>query len=343
MVTEFNKIAFTCCSNNYLAQASILAETLKKENPNYKFYVFLVDRYSNKINYEDFPFTIIQFEELPIQDVDFMISNYNVIELNTSVKATAFKYLFKHFSPSLILFFDPDIYVFSKLDIIEQYLETNEIVLTPHITAPINQGANPNENVFLNFGIYNLGFIGLKNSPNTNDFLNWWESKLLAQCKINPCQGIFVDQLWINHAPIFFQNVFVTKHLGLNIAPWNLHERTVTKSQNKLTVNNDFDLIFFHFSDYNYLNPEVLSSKYIRNTFENNSNCVELYSMYHEAMIKHNIVKYSNIKCAFPIQKEKEEIKGNVFSIENVKKLILLITPPIVTNKIIQFKQKTRA
>jgi hypothetical protein len=38
------KFAFTICSINYLAQAKVLADSLKKTNPDYEFVIGLCDK-----------------------------------------------------------------------------------------------------------------------------------------------------------------------------------------------------------------------------------------------------------------------------------------------------------
>lgn len=152
---------FTICSNNYLAQAIVLGNSVKENNPNDNFSIFLCDKKSSKINYEELPHEVIELEIVEPNIVE-LAKKYNIIELNTAVKPTVFKYLFKN-GVEKAIYLDPDIFVFQPLDILNDELENYSILLTPHIFKPIPlDGKTPSESTFLNYGIYNLGFLALK-------------------------------------------------------------------------------------------------------------------------------------------------------------------------------------
>lgn len=55
-------------------------------------------------------------------------------------------------------------------------LDKYSILLTPHIYTPVPvDGKKPGENTFLNYGIYNLGFLALKNDFTAREFAHWWK------------------------------------------------------------------------------------------------------------------------------------------------------------------------
>jgi hypothetical protein len=150
------RIAFTICSNNYLAQAKTLGNSLLERNPDYKFIIFLVDTLSEKVDYGSFKnLEVIPIEKLFPGTFDKLWQRYNIIELNTSVKPTCFKYLFENYPAAEWLFyFDPDIVLFHSLYNLEKEFNDNNILLTPHIIHPIElDGKLPMENHFLNYGI----------------------------------------------------------------------------------------------------------------------------------------------------------------------------------------------
>lgn len=316
------KIAFTICSNNYLAQAKILGDSLLEKNPDYKFIIGLCDILSDNIDYSFFGnFEIIPVEQIKIYCFDEIIVKYDIIELNTSIKPSFFKYLIDTYkNVEKIIYFDPDIQIFNNLSLVEKYLEINDILITPHIlhTLPIDD-LSPSENLFLNFGIYNLGFMALNaKSQNTLDLLNWWEEKTLKIGFNRVSEGLFVDQLWINLAPIFFNNVKVLQEYGFNVAPWNLHERNlINKNDNEYIMKDSSKLIFYHFSSYNYTKPELFSKFYNRyNTVELSKEIFELYNQYNQKLIKNKIAFFSEIKCHY-IKKVEEKLvkKKNLYKV----------------------------
>ena len=73
--------------------------------------------------------------------------------------------------------------------------------------------------------------------------------------------GLFVDQKWVDLAPCFFDEIHILRHAGCNVAYWNLRERFLSDADNRVVVNGDTPLVFFHYSGYRTDRPDQLSSK----------------------------------------------------------------------------------
>lgn len=247
-------ISFTICSNNYLAEAITLGESLILNGENKENYlIFLADELNNKIQYDILPFEIIPLSNEIVSEFSKLKNYYDIIELSTSVKPSVFKYLIKRFTDvNIFIYLDPDLYFLQPLATIALELGDYSALITPHLLNPVSPDKQPFENIFLNFGIYNLGFIAIKVDENSLALLNWWEERTLKFGVINVAKGFFVDQLWINLAPIFFKNVKISVHPGFNVAYWNLEERKINKKENLLNVQNEYNLVFFHFSSFDY-------------------------------------------------------------------------------------------
>jgi hypothetical protein len=307
------KIIFTICSNNYLAQAKCLGDSIRQTNPDYQFFIGLSDKLNSEIDYEhEIGHPVIPCEDIGIPDFDSLWKKYTIIELNTTVKPFYFDYFIKKYPEiDFLYYFDPDTYVFNSLTAIEnEFGNDGSVLLTPHILTPISVGwERPNEQLFLNYGIYNLGFLGLKNPHPGNELIAWWMERLYHLGFNLPVQGLFTDQLWINYAPLFFKNVVISRHPGLNMAPWNLHERTISASNNVLHVNGSFPLTFYHFSNYKYISPGTIAKSYTRYSFSTNPDLNGIYHLYHESLILNGIQKMEKIKCSYMEQKEMYLIK----------------------------------
>lgn len=336
------KIAFTICSNNYLAQAKTLGDSLIVHNPDYTFIIGLVDRKHSLIDYSFYePHIILPVEELAISDFDDLWKKYNIIELNTSVKASYFKYFYRnYFNVRDVFYFDPDIQIFNSLEALEKALNEYSILITPHIITPIAiDDLLPGENLFLNYGLYNLGFIGLNiRSSEVREMLDWWEERILKLGFVNIRQGLFVDQIWINLVPIFFKDVKVLKDLGYNAAPWNLHERkNLRYDNNKFFMHDRSPLTFYHFSTYKFSLPNILSHSYKRYQFENCNSAIKiLYDEYNKLLLKNNIEFLSFIDCYY--QKARADylislqpVKGFSFYL---KRFLKEVTPPFLFIKL---------
>jgi hypothetical protein len=296
------KIVFTICSNNYLAKAKALGDSVLRYNSDYKFAICLCDKKNSEIDYSFLrPHLMFEVHALKIDKFKQMCNRYNIIELNTSVKPFVFNHLYKKFRDvEIIMYFDPDTYVFDKLQTIEDELKDSSILLTPHIYTPIEfDGKTPTEINFTRFGIYNLGFLATKRDENTFELLNWWMRRLETNCYTGGRKGIFVDQLPMNLAPIFFKKVKISNNWGLNMAPWNLHERVLTLSNDKYFVNNKYPLVLYHFSDYDPNKPDLLSKGYTRVNFHDNDVLKKVYDKYGEEVLNNNHNNLSKIKCIY--------------------------------------------
>jgi hypothetical protein len=134
-------------------------------------------------------------------------------------------------------------------------------VLTPHILSPTQDAEHVYEKDLLGTGVFNLGFVAVSNSAQGRNFLNWWEERCLTLGFHDLRAGLFVDQKWVNLAPCLFDEVCVLRHLGCNVAYWNLHERFLSDSDSGYLINGSSPLIFFHYSGYTLGLPDQLSRK----------------------------------------------------------------------------------
>lgn len=316
------KIAFTICSNNYFAQAKVLLQSIANTNSNYTLVLGLVDKKADAIDYtiKNGNVSIIEVSLLDIPKEYNIFKKYNIIELNTSVKASYIKWIKKNYPEAeQILYFDPDIKVFSSLKELEAELKVNSIVLTPHIYKPIPIDAfYPSESSFLNHGIFNLGFIGISFQNNqVYDFLDWWEERLMKQCFIDQKHGIFVDQLPVNYAPIFYREITkILFHDGMNVAPWNLHERKISIRNNEYCANED-NLVFFHFSSICF--DQGKHPAY--NRYDLYPILEELHEVYRKDLKENRFLELKSFPCYYKLKPVRRPLW---------KQILKGITPPIV-------------
>ena len=247
-------IAFTICSNNYLAEAISLGNSmLDNTKSDVRYFIYLTDKFNNDIDYKAYRFPILEVNDNICPGYTEITTKYDIVELSTAVKPGVCKYLMKtNPGETLFYYFDPDIYFFADIDRVTEDFGDNVILLTPHVVQPIKPGIEPFENTFLNYGVFNLGFIGLKRSPQALALLDWWENRTMTFGINDPANGLFVDQLWINFVPIYYEGVKISRHIGFNTAYWNINERVISRKDNSFIVNDEYPLVFFHFSSFDF-------------------------------------------------------------------------------------------
>jgi hypothetical protein len=279
------KLIYTVCTTNHLHQAFTLGESLSKTNPDYELIIGLVD----EIPILDFeiPYKTIQLIDIqPIHLTGFK-GEYSVFELTMTYKSIFGIYLFQQF-PTIekLIYCDTDIYFLDSLKEIEDKLDNFDIILTPHITQPIDLQEQWNEKQFLNAGLYNAGFMAFRRSENTFIFFSWWKKHLEDYGYYDFCNGMGVDQLCLNFVPIFYDKVLIEYSPAYNLAYWNIHERQLSLVDGKYVINGKENLLFFHFSGYSPDKPNLLS-KHIKSLKLSNYPILSpLFAEYNAALLR---------------------------------------------------------
>jgi hypothetical protein len=308
--------AFTICSNNYLAHALTLAESVRVHAPDWSFYIGLVDT-PVTIPGVSIPagITVIPVSELALPDLPGMTVRYNIIELCTAVKPSYFRKLFRDY-PEIeqLHYLDPDTVLFSDPAPL-QLRSGDSIQLTPHHFTPIPlDGLFPSETLTLNHGIFNLGYLGLKRSPVADTLLRWWEERMRDLCVIDLINGLFVDQLWFNFVPIYFKEVHILKHPGVNTAFWNLHERIVTSDKQVLFSGETHPLVLYHFSGFSAARPGSVTRGKVRQDVEQQPGLSPLLSNYAQKLRDHGVESAKTVESVYSITRRHYiEMKARAF------------------------------
>ncbi|MFL6263451.1 MAG: glycosyltransferase [Thermoanaerobaculia bacterium] len=279
-------LACTIVANNYLAYARAFTRSFLARHPEGTVCVLVVDRPQPGHRYEDEPFAVTFADQLGIPAFRHVAFRYSIVELSTAVKPYFLLHLHRTLGCDRICYFDPDILVLDDLSELYERLGPADAVLTPHLTAPIEDRAIPNEREILLSGIYNLGFLGLAFNERTLPFLDWWSRRLYRECLSEVERGLFVDQRWMDFAPAFLPEVDILRDPGYNAAYWNLAHRTVeprTPPGSGWRVNG-VPLRFFHFSGYDFRRPELISKFQSRFTFADRPDVLPLFKLYGESI-----------------------------------------------------------
>ncbi|WP_144404346.1 hypothetical protein [Belnapia sp. F-4-1] len=257
-MTIKNVAIFTICSNNYVPMAKTLLQSAKRQHPEAKLYICLADKIVPGEKFYPSDCMIIPAEDLAIPDFRKFAFRYDVMEFNTAIKPFMFLDLIGR-GHDTVLYFDPDIEIFTRLDAILEKLDGGaSFVLTPHLLAPAEGSSEPDDVGIMRAGIYNLGFLGVGATTETPAILNWWARRLRYQCVNEQQQGLFVDQKFMDLVPGFASAACIMRDPRFNVAYWNLAQRSLAKDQTGWLVDGK-PLGFFHFSGIDPANLTRLS------------------------------------------------------------------------------------
>jgi hypothetical protein len=299
-----NNIAIcTISSANYFPFAKTMLQSVRAIHDDCDLYYLLVDHPHDDIS-AHLDFQTIDLRELQIPEQLHMTFIYDIVEMNTAVKPFLLSYLLAK-GYSKVIYIDPDIYVYNRLDLAIKALDMHSLVLTPHAlrpAPPVTSYAGKvqwEQNMTLT-GIFNLGFIGISNCNNTIEFLAWWKNRCTFLCYMEPIVGLFVDQKWAELAIAYWDDVLVLRDPGYNVSVWNLHDRSIS---NKM-VNRTHTLVFFHFSSIDINNESFLTKHDISITFQQYPSLSNLYSDYRAVIRQNGYEQYCMLPYAYSFFKD---------------------------------------
>lgn len=275
----------TIIAKNYLAAARVLGESIREHHPEVDFHVLVVDATEGYLDPEAEPFEVLSPFEIGLPDFERMAGIYQILELSTAVKPWLLKHLLGRSDDGVVLYLDPDIRLYGRIDDVFEASREHGIVLTPHNTEPIpRDGFKPAEQDILVAGAYNLGFIGLGRSESADFLLDWWAERLERDCISDPQNGLFVDQRWIDLIPGLAEDHMLLRDPGFNLAYWNLATRKVVKGESGGYRVNGEPLRLFHFSGFDPKRPHMLSKYQDRIRLPDEPALAELCADYAEAL-----------------------------------------------------------
>jgi hypothetical protein len=290
-------VAFTICARNYFAQALLLHRSFQAHHPEADFHVVLVDRRDEAFaaRFPGVPITWIEETGLPQFAAHAL--RFDVIEFSTNVKAHCLALLLERYETAMYI--DPDMFVFDRLDPVHDALVGGSIVVTPASTTPVLDGHRPDDIEFLRVGVFNLGFIAVSRCPEGLRFVRWWSDRCLSDGFHETQSGVFVDQKWVNLVPCYFEGCRILKDPGINMAQWNLHERTLSVVEGRTLVNGTTPLRLFHFSSFDPHRPQSIAKRQTRIAEGTRPDLAALMDRYAAELLAAGFDEFSRIEYSF--------------------------------------------
>lgn len=251
--SERSRCVFTICTKSYIGLAEALFASMENSGVKSDRYMVIVDHDIDEVtsNYAHIVSARVfcRYTEEEWTDRTF---KYGLVELCTSIKARCFTVTLG-LGYEKVIYFDPDILVFDDMEGIFGALDLHDAIVTPH-RLDVESDA-PSRG-----GIFNLGFLGVRYCTTTQRVMNWWDHRLTNFSVNDPIKGYFTDQKWMDHLPVVMSggSLQISNHPGMNLGPWNLHERELLGADHGTLVRVRSGsgawnpLIFVHYSAFNY-------------------------------------------------------------------------------------------
>ncbi|MBL8890459.1 MAG: hypothetical protein JNL67_10825 [Planctomycetaceae bacterium] len=251
--SESTPLAYTIVTRSHFFLAAGLAVNFRQANPAGRFLIVVADADDPTTGEADWEWLAPQHRHwLDSVSTDMPLSNQNLrsaqqlcrldhwnlafqyspLELTCCLKGRVAASLLRNGEQQL-LYLDADTRIFDSVpNCLAPLQRTGGVLLTPHLRRPLPQDScYPNNIDLLRSGVFNGGVLGFVQQPKPEnsvfDFLDWWNQCNHRDCIVDPHQGLFVDQKWLDQAPAYFASVQISRNPGLNVGYWNLHERRI--------------------------------------------------------------------------------------------------------------------
>jgi hypothetical protein len=263
-MTEPRLHVFTSAAVNYLPKVRTLCRSIRRHHPEAAIHLALADERPAWLVTEGEPFDdVIEIGALAIPNWRSWTFRHDIVELSTAIKPFVFRHLFSLPDCHVALYFDPDMVLFSRVDDILATLAGSNLALTPHQVVPEEsyEAVIDNEVGSLKWGIFNLGFLGVRATAEGRRFVDWWSARCYEFCRADVANGLFTDQKWLNFAPVFFQDVAIVRSPRHNVATWNLTTRRMTGDSASGYLVDGEPLGFYHFTGFDSGAHKVMAGK----------------------------------------------------------------------------------
>ncbi len=308
----------TIVSLNYFAQAVSLMKNVKKFHPEAELHVLLVDRVQSaevteKLKEYEGVAKLYTVEEIGIPDMISMAFKYDVVELNTAVKPFFMEFLLSEYQYDNLIYIDADILLFHKMDRIYEELEKHSVILTPHLISveeDVDTRISKTQD-FLRYGIYNLGFIAVRNNEAGREAVRWWKHKLHEKCYLSKEEFLAWDQKWMDFAPALLDDVYILRDKGHNVAFWNIQGRVISEKDGEYFVNDTVPLVFYHFSHYRLVNRDKIANveqKTRRISLSERKDLEPLFDIYYQSVMENDFDFFSKIPYGYKFYDDGEVI-----------------------------------
>ncbi len=212
------KITYTVCNRDQLPHALCLGESLFAHNPDRKFVLGWVDPAPLPALPEWVQ--LVRVESVRIPGWETMVSNYYSYELVAACRPFFGQHLLREYPACTeLIFLSPTTFVLQSLDSV---IEPGAFMqLTPHQVRPRMDSEVLDDKGILNIGMYTSGGWIMQPDGQQDRLFDWWCARTQSRGYFNLCEGMCMDQLWLNYVPIYFDKIKTIRSESWRIGLYN--------------------------------------------------------------------------------------------------------------------------
>jgi hypothetical protein len=143
----------------------------------------------------------------------------------------------------LITYLDADMFFFFDPEIIFAEIGDSSVGIIEHRLEGIRKKLEKY------VGKYNVGWVTFRKDQVGANACEWWKDKVLEWCFSRFEGGKIGDQHYLNNWTEIFKGVCVIRHLGADVAPWNVNNRKISAKDGIVFIG-EMPLVFYHFHSF---------------------------------------------------------------------------------------------
>ncbi|WP_031526908.1 hypothetical protein [Dyadobacter crusticola] len=244
-------IIYTVCNRTNLPHALTLADSVQKFQPDSVFYLCWVDNAA----LPELPahIKVINILNVAIPGWDKMVSRYFDFELLAACRPWVAQFILnKNANCQTLTFLAPTVVLFQSTETILN--SKSDFFLTPNILKPLRKSSYLDDKRILNIGMFHSGSWTLRNGEKVRETLTWWANRTLDRAAYDLCNGMNMDQLWLNYIPVFVPKTEIVEHSGWHFGLHAVLNKDLSLSTGQYLVDNQ-PLISIDFAGLTIFDP----------------------------------------------------------------------------------------
>ncbi|CAM4392787.1 hypothetical protein SAMN06265348_11567 [Pedobacter westerhofensis] len=247
----------TLFNTTYLSRGLAMYNSLKQQCQDFHLYIFAFDSNSYEL------LSKMELEHATIISL-FAFENPRLLAVKDERTAgeycwtcasSTIKYCIEEYRLDHCTYVDADLLFFSDPAVLVEEMGGKSVLITEHRYTPAYDQTSTS-------GLYCVQFTTFKNTKEGMEVLNWWVDACIDWCFNRFEDNKFGDQKYLDDWTTRFACVHVLANLGGGVAPWNVQQYDFVGSSKQtrgteLSSGQKFDLVFYHFHDFHYIEDKA--------------------------------------------------------------------------------------
>jgi hypothetical protein len=299
-----NKIVYcTYFDKGFLLKGLALHSSLIRNNPDAKLWILAFDKYTenilNKLKLKGV--TVVGLSDFEDKELLAVKPSRHPVEYYWTCTPSWVLYLFrKNKEVDKVVYLDGDMLFFANPDQGIEEIKEKSLLIVEHRFPESRKILEKNA------GRFNVAFNVFKRDKTGFKCLERWRKQCLDWCYWKYEDGKLGDQMYLDEWPkLYDKDLVISKNVGIDAAPWNISQYSITTKNGKVFINND-QLICYHFHQFQILGPDHFN-RVLGYTLPKKA--IELIYIPYEKELKIQYSKIKRIDKSFSIEKTKQDAK----------------------------------